>query len=113
LRTIARPLGFLDPQITLGLLTDATGFPLNVAAFEGNKAETATMVPVVNNFKTAHNLTDVTVVADAGMMSEANQVARQAVGLSFILGGGSRTCPMWCANGASSIPMKRFLTGWC
>ena len=76
----------LDPQITLGLLTDATGFPLNVAAFEGNKAETATMVPVINSFKTAHNLTDVTVVADAGMISEANQVALQAAGLSFILG---------------------------
>jgi transposase len=44
----------LDPQITLGLLTDAAGFPLAVAAFEGNKAETATMVPVINAFKTAH-----------------------------------------------------------
>lgn len=76
----------LDPQITLGLLTDATGFPLNVAAFEGNKAETATMVPVINAFKAAHNLTDVTVVADAGMISEANQVALQAAGLSYILG---------------------------
>jgi hypothetical protein len=76
----------LDPQITLGLLTDATGFPLTVAAFEGNKAETATMVPVINAFKAAHRLTDVTVVADAGMISEANQVALQAAGLSFILG---------------------------
>ena len=36
----------LEPQITLGLLTDATGFPLTVQAFEGNKAETATMLPV-------------------------------------------------------------------
>ncbi|WP_434089361.1 IS1634 family transposase [Mycobacterium intracellulare] len=76
----------LDPQITLGLLTDAAGFPLSVAAFEGNKAETATMVPVIHAFKTAHRLTDVTVVADAGMISEANQVALQAAGLSFILG---------------------------
>jgi Transposase DDE domain len=76
----------LDPQITLGLLTDATGFPLNVAAFEGNKAETATMLPVINDFKTVHRLTEVTVVADAGMISEANQVALQAAGLSFILG---------------------------
>jgi Transposase DDE domain len=76
----------LDPQITLGLLTDATGFPLTVAAFEGNKAETATMVPVINAFKTAHRLTDVTVVADAGMISEANQVALHAAGLSYILG---------------------------
>jgi Transposase DDE domain len=76
----------LDPQITLGLLTDAAGFPLTVAAFEGNKAETATMVPVINAFKAAHRLTDVTVVADAGMISEANQVALRAAGLSFILG---------------------------
>lgn len=76
----------LDPQITLGVLTDASGFPLNVAAFEGNKAETATMVPVINAFKAAHRLTDVTVVADAGMISESNQVALQAAGLSFILG---------------------------
>ena len=29
----------LDPQITVGLLTDAAGFPLMVEAFEGNKAE--------------------------------------------------------------------------
>ena len=76
----------LEPQITLGLLTDAAGFPLTVQAFEGNKAETATMLPVINAFKAAHHLTDVTVVADAGMISEANQIALQAAGLSFILG---------------------------
>ncbi len=29
----------LDPQITVGLLSDANGFPLMVHAFEGNKAE--------------------------------------------------------------------------
>ena len=44
------------------------------------------MLPVINAFKTAHQLTDVTVVADAGMISEANQIALQAAGLSFILG---------------------------
>ena len=76
----------LEPQITIGLLTDAAGFPLTVEAFEGNKAETATMLPVINAFKAAHQLTDVTVVADAGMISEANQIALQAAGLSFILG---------------------------
>jgi hypothetical protein len=76
----------LEPQITLGLLTDVTGFPLTVAAFEGNKAETATMLPVINAFKAAYQLSDVTVVADAGMISEANQTALQAAGLSFILG---------------------------
>ena len=29
----------LEPQVTIGLLTDASGFPLAVNAFEGNTAE--------------------------------------------------------------------------
>ena len=76
----------LDPQITIGLLTDAGGFPLMVSAFEGNKAETKTMLPVIEAFMAAHQLPDVTVVADAGMVSEANQKEIEAAGLSFILG---------------------------
>jgi len=76
----------LDPQITIGLLTGQDGFPLMVCAFEGNKAETKTMLPVIKAFMAAHRLPDVTVVADAGMISEANQKAIEAAGLSFILG---------------------------
>lgn len=76
----------LEPQITIGLLTDADGFPLMVEAFEGNRAETATMLPTLRAFMAAHQLTDVTVVADAGMISAANQKAIEDAGLSFILG---------------------------
>ncbi len=76
----------LEPQITIGLLTDAAGFPLMVHAFEGNMAETKTMLPVIESFMAAHQLPDVTIVADAGMVSEANQKAIEAAGLSFILG---------------------------
>jgi Transposase DDE domain len=76
----------LEPQITIGLLTGQDGFPLMVSAFEGNKAETKTMLPVIEKFMAARQLPDVTVVADAGMISEANQKAIEAAGLSFILG---------------------------
>jgi hypothetical protein len=76
----------LEPQITIGLLTGADGFPLMVSAFEGNKAETKTMLPVIEAFMAAHRLPGVTVVADAGMVSEANQKDIEAAGLSFILG---------------------------
>jgi hypothetical protein len=48
------------------LLTGQDGFPLMVSAFEGNKAETTTMLPVIEKFMAAHRLPDVTVVADAG-----------------------------------------------
>jgi len=76
----------LEPQITIGLLTDAAGFPLMVEAFEGNRAETTTMLPTIHAFMAAHQLADITVVADAGMVSEANKRAIEAAGLSFILG---------------------------
>jgi hypothetical protein len=76
----------LDPQITIGLLTDSGGFPLMVNAFEGNRAETTTMLPSLRSFMTAHRLQDVTIVADAGMVSASNQRAIEAAGLSFILG---------------------------
>jgi hypothetical protein len=76
----------LEPQITIGLLTDQAGFPLMLSAFEGNRAETKTMLPVIEEFMAAHRLPDVTVVADAGMISDANMKAIEAAGLSFILG---------------------------
>jgi hypothetical protein len=57
-----------------------------VSAFEGNRAETKTMLPVIEAFITARELPDVTVVADAGMISDANMKAIEAAGLSFILG---------------------------
>ena len=40
----------VDPQVTVGLLVTADGFPLEVAMFEGNKAETKTLVPVIDQF---------------------------------------------------------------
>ena len=76
----------LDPQITVGLLTDARGFPLQVNAFEGNKAETKTILPVIQAFAAAHQLPEVTVVADAGMLSEANLAELEDAGLRFIVG---------------------------
>jgi hypothetical protein len=57
-----------------------------VHAFEGNRAETTTMLPVLTAFLREHDLSQVTVVADAGMLSEANKRAIEAAGLSFILG---------------------------
>jgi hypothetical protein len=57
-----------------------------VNAFEGNRAETRTMIPTIKAFLTAHRLTDVVVVADAGMVSAENKKAIEAEGLRFIIG---------------------------
>ncbi|GGO23025.1 hypothetical protein GCM10010980_25680 [Corynebacterium marinum] len=76
----------LEPQITVGLLSDAHGFPLAVGAFEGNMAETRTMLPMIRNFQDAYGVEDVTVVADAGMFSAGNKAAIIEAGLHYILG---------------------------
>ncbi|WP_035718374.1 IS1634 family transposase [Gordonia terrae] len=98
----------LEPQITVGLLTDATGFPLMIEAFEGNRAETATMLPTLRAFMAAHHVSDITVVADAGMISDANKKAIEAAGLSFILGERIPTIPyliaQWHTNNPDSTP---------
>ena len=72
--------------MTVGLLVTATGLPLEVALFEGNKAETKTLVPVIEQFKTRHGITDLVVVADAGMVSAANLNALEDAGCTFIVG---------------------------
>ena len=77
----------VDPQVTVGLLTTGSGFPLDVHLFEGNKAETKTLVPVLTGFAERHQIEDVVVVADAGMLSAANLVVLEEAGFTFIVAG--------------------------
>lgn len=76
----------VDPQVQVGLLVDPGGFPLEVHLFEGNKAETTTLVPVLRQFQDRHGIGDMVVVADAGMLSAANLNALEDAGFSFIVG---------------------------
>ena len=76
----------IDPQIVVGLLVDRAGFPLEIGCFEGNHAETKTIVPIIRQFQTRHGLADMVVVADAGMLSTANLTALEEAGLRFIVG---------------------------
>lgn len=76
----------LEPQIVIGLLVDERGFPLQVHSFEGNTAETLTLVPVLDTFRTQHPEVTVSVACDAGMLSAANLLALEEAGYGFIVG---------------------------
>ena len=76
----------LEPQIIIGLLVDRNGFPLGLQSFEGNKAETKTILPVIEAFQAQHGLTKVTVVADAAMLSASNLEALTEAGYTYIVG---------------------------
>jgi len=61
-----------QPQIVLGLLVNAAGFPLGYEIFEGNKFEGHTMLSVLDAFRKKYNIEQLVVVADAGLMSKEN-----------------------------------------
>jgi len=76
----------LEPQIIIGLLVDKKGFPLSINSFEGNKAETKTIIPVLKRFKEANKIKEITIVADAGMLSANNLELLEDEGYKFIVG---------------------------
>jgi transposase len=76
----------LEPQIILGLLEDQNGFPLGLQSFEGNKAETKTMLPVIQDFLAQNGLTKTTIVADAAMVSASNLASLTEAGYTYIVG---------------------------
>jgi hypothetical protein len=90
----------IDPQIVVGLLVDRTGFPLEIGCFEGNTAETTTLVPIITAFAQRHDLGDtpMVVAADAGMLSASNLSALDDAGLGFIVGSRSVKAPLDLAS---------------
>ena len=76
----------LEPQIVIGLLVDHSGFPLGLQSFEGNTAETKTIIPVLEKFQKEHHLKKITVIADAAMLSQKNLKALVENGYYFVVG---------------------------
>ena len=70
----------VDPQVTVGLRTDLGRVSAGrTRLYEGDKAETKTLIPVLTDFREQHPETaDIIVVADAGMLSAASRLAVEA-----------------------------------
>jgi len=75
-----------QPQIILGLLVSAGGYPLAYTVDKGNKYEGHTMLPVVEEFVRKFDLHDFIVVADSGLMNNENIELMEAKGYQYILG---------------------------
>jgi hypothetical protein len=88
----------VDPQVLVGLLVDRHGFPLEIGCFEGDRAETHTIVPIINQFAERHNPAHMVVVADAGMLSAKNLTALDTAGLAFIVGSRATKAPIDLAS---------------
>lgn len=88
----------VDPQILVGLLVDRAGFPLEIGCWEGNTAETATIIPLVKRFQNRHSIADMVIVADAGMLSASNLRELDEAGLRFIVGSRVTKAPVDLAS---------------
>ncbi|MGH3366390.1 MAG: IS1634 family transposase [Nocardioidaceae bacterium] len=88
----------VDPQIVVGLLVDRLGFPLEIGCYQGNKPETATIIPIVEQFAQRHALADMVVVADAGMLSAANLRELDEAQPRFIVGSRVTKAPIDLAS---------------
>lgn len=83
-----------QPQILVSLVVTKEGYPIAADIFEGNTFEGHTMIPVILNFKKIHNITNLTVVADAGMLSEENTKKLNDKNLNYIVGARLSNLPL-------------------
>jgi len=74
------------PQIIIGMLVGGNGYPIGYEVFEGNTAETKTLIPVLEGFQERFNLHSPIVVADAALLSQKNIDALRQAEYEYILG---------------------------
>lgn len=75
------------PQIMIGLLVSSHGYPIAYQIFEGNTAETKTLLPAIQKICEQYKIAKPIVVADAALLSNKNIGALEESGFEYILGG--------------------------
>lgn len=75
-----------QPQIVIGLVVTPEGFPIHYDVFPGNTFEGNTFLKIVKDFKTKHNIQQLTVVADAAMFSKLNFEELKKEKINYIVG---------------------------
>ena len=75
-----------QPQIVIGLIVTKEGFPVSYDVFAGNTFEGKTFIPTICKFKATYAVKNITVVADAAMISLDNVRLLIKENLSYIVG---------------------------
>jgi transposase len=75
-----------NPQIYIGLLVGLGGYAVGYDIFEGNIYEGHTLIPTIEKMSKRFNLSKPIIVADAGLLNDANIIALEAQHYQYILG---------------------------
>jgi len=74
------------PQILIGLFVDHEGYPFDFNVFEGNTFEGHTFQTAIKNLTKKYDFTELTVVADAAMLSKDNLSFLDTHHINYIVG---------------------------
>jgi len=77
---------FQHPQIMLGLLVGANGYPVAYDIYKGNTTEGSTLIPALKRMEAQFDIKNPTVVADSGLLSKDNIEALRKDNYTFIIG---------------------------
>lgn len=77
---------FQHPQIMLGLLVGAHGYPIGYDIFEGNTWEGHTLIPTLETIQKKYGFAKPVVVADSALLSKDNVTKLMKKQYTFILG---------------------------
>lgn len=72
-------------QIVLALVVNTQGIPIAYEVFEGNLAETKTLIPVLESLRSRFSIQNVTVVCDRGLASTTNVEALKNANFHFVI----------------------------
>ena len=75
-----------QPQIVIGLVVNRDGYPIAVDIFSGKTFEGHTFIPVITSLQKRYGIQDLTIVADAAMLSQDNIDDIEAAHLHYIVG---------------------------
>lgn len=81
------------PQVVLGLGVNSLGMPLTYRIYPGNTYEGSTLISGIDDTLKSLNQTTLTVVGDAGMLSENNLIALEERNLTYIVGARLKSLP--------------------
>lgn len=75
-----------QPQILVALMVSKEGLPIAYEVFSGNTFEGHTFIPMIQGFIKKNKVDNLTVVADAAMISTENSAALNAAKINYIVG---------------------------
>lgn len=87
-----------ETQVVLALATAQNGCPIGYSLFQGNTAETSTLLKCLNEWKNIFDISKVIVVADRAMMSESNLQIMEEHKITYVVAAKLKSLPVGLKN---------------